>query len=198
VIGVGAFKRHTRMLVNMSDGFIENRNVWIKCSYNKARNDYIKTRDNITDSVVFHFDSDCDVADGDVLLLSGARYLISSLVPDTFFTLVMRKRAAGVFLNQVGNLYSAITSYDSTEGESASLTLKSSDVWFAMQREPFDGTRHTTLPYDALNILMSSNHGVQLGDVLDADIGRYYISGIDRKIPGISRILCSTDGREYI
>ncbi len=197
MIGVGAFKKHTSMLRTMSEAYVENRGVWIRCAYNKARNDYIKTRDSITDSVVFHFEEDENVIIGDILNFNDTYYLMANLVPDTFFHLKMRKRAAAVELYYICDIYSIETSYEESTGQITIGKLKYSNVRYSIQKDVMDGQRAIVLPYDAKNCVISCIYSsVELGDMLKTDFGDFYVKDIDEKLPGGKVLMVKSEPRE--
>lgn len=197
MLGIGAFKKHTSMLRTMSEAYVENRGVYVRCAYNKARNDYIKTRDSITDSIVFHFEDDEDVYMGDILAFNSTYYLLSNLVPDTFFHVQMRKRAAGIELYYIGNIYSIDTEYIETEGQVMTGTLKYENVRFAIQKDVMDGERTYILPYDSKNCVISCIYeNVELGDMLRCSFGNFYIKDIDEKLPGGKMLMLKIDSRD--
>lgn len=197
VFGVGVFHRHGKMLRKMSHAYVENRDIWIKCSYIKARNDYIKTRDAVTDSIVFYFDMDEDVESGDILLFNEVRYVLANVVADTFFEIQMRKRSAGIELYEKIDTYRTTSSHSGGVGISVSAEYLHRDVWIFMYKDVTDRRQNYDIPYDSKVILTSSIYDLQIGDGFVFDYGNFYIKDIDMKMKGCTTYLIDRDTREF-
>jgi len=196
MIGVGAFKKHTSMLRTMSEAYVENRGVWIRCAYNKARNDYIKTRDSVTDSIVFHFEEDENVLMGDILNFNDTYYALANLVPDTFFHLKMRKRAAGLELPFTCNIYSVQTTIDAYQ-KVLTASYKYNNVRFALQKDTMDSERSYALPFDNKIAILSYIYDIAIGDGIESQFGNFYVKDIDYKLPGTNALMISKDSRDF-
>lgn len=194
--GQGIFKQRTQFLRRMSDAYIVNRNVWIKCSYIKARNDYIKTRDSITDSIIFHFDENEDVLAGDVVELNGTYYVLGNLVYDTFFELRMRKRSAGIETPFNCNIYSVSSERVENVGMTYSVEYKYNDVKYSAYRDVIDNRSVYDIPSDRKRIVISSIYDVSIGDGIEWEYGFYIIKDIDYKMDGVQSLEVEKENRD--
>lgn len=194
--GQGVFKQRTQFLRRMSDAYVENRNIWIKCSYIKARNDYIKTRDSITDSIVFHFDENEDVLCGDVLSINGTYYVLGNLVYDTFFELRMRKRSAGIELPFTCNIYTVTYERVENVGATYSVEYKYTNVKYAMVRDVIDGRLAYDLASEKKRAVISNIYEVAHGDGIEWDHGFYIVKDVDKKLMGAQTIELDNENRD--